>query len=396
MQGDRHQHGYDLLAHLRRLETRIARLQKRWQTFRADPRPERLKEFRKALAVTDRALEELAGQLGGRGTGPVDARRGSPFGGPADSGAGHGESPAPFRADPYSPDARAVVEAGRTLDHVLAEVSRAWGFLRREPDPIGLDGLADRLARAEAAAAVLSRALTPTDWLVADADARAHRRRSAATPEAGSLDAVLSRVRDDWESLRRDPARDRAGILRDELAEARRLAEALGSRLMSPEPPDPQTARYLTGMDHAVRFAPYRDAFTGLYNRQGFDALAGAELKRCRRYSRSFGLLLIETQASDLAELRNTIGTLQSLLRGYDLVSRYSDRRLAVGLPEAEGAQTRRIAARLLRALQSEGRSSVRHLSYALLPEDGATLAALFEEAETRLEGRAEAAAPDA
>jgi GGDEF domain-containing protein len=148
-------------------------------------------------------------------------------------------------------------------------------------------------------------------------------------------------------------------------------------------------------MDDAVRFAPYRDAFTGLYNRQGFDALAGAELKRCRRYSRSFGLLLIETQPSDLAELRNTIGTLQALLRGYDLISRYSDRRLAVGLPEAHGAQTRRIAARLLRALQSEGRSSVRHLSYALLPEDGVTLAALFEQAEERLEGQPEAPASD-
>ena len=387
MQGDKHQHGYDLLAHLRRLETRIARLQKRWQTFRADPRPERLEEFRTAFAVTDRALEQLAGQLGGGRSGGADV-----FGGGGVAG-GVGREADPFgahRADPRSPDARAVVEAGRTLDNVLAEVSRAWGFLRRDPDPAGLGGLADRLARAEAAANVLSRALAPRDWLSAD-DAPADRHGPAPTTEAGSLDAVLTRVRDDWEHLRRDPAPDRAGILRGELAEARRLAEALGSRMMSPEPPDPETARYLTGMNDAVRFAPYRDAFTGLYNRQGFDALAGAELKRCRRYSRSFGLLLIETQATDLAELRITIGTLQSLLRGYDLISRYSDRRLAVGLPEAEGAQTRRIAARLLRALQSESRSSVRNLSYALMPEDGATLSALFEQAEASLEGRAKA-----
>lgn len=401
MQGDRHQHGYDLLAHLRRLETRIARLQKRWQTFRADPRPERLEEFRKAFSVTDRALEELAGHLGGRRSGAADAFGAPGFGGTPAGGAGESGSAGsdfdPFgaqRADPRSPDARAVVEAGRTLDHVLAEVNRAWGFLRREPDPTGLGGLADRLARAEAAAGVLSRALTQRDWLSDDRAEPAGRHQVGQTAEAGSLDAVLTRIRDDWEHLRRDPAPDRAGILRGELAEARRLAEALGSRMMSPEPPDPETARYLTGMNDAVRFAPYRDGFTGLYNRQGFDALAGAELKRCRRYSRSFGLLLIETQAADLAELRITIGTLQSLLRGYDLVSRYSDRRLAVGLPEAEGAQTRRIAARLLRALQNEGRSSVRRLSYALMPEDGATLAALFEEAESRLEGRAEV--PDA
>lgn len=387
MQGDKHQHGYDLLAHLRRLETRIARLQKRWQTFRADPRPERLEEFRKAFAITDRALEELAGHLGG---GRPGARAGTAhaFGVPSTAG-GVADPFGAHQADPSSPDARAVVEAGRTLDHVLAEVSRAWGFLRRDPDPTGLGGLADRLARAEAAAAVLSRALAPRDWFSAD-EAPAERHRAAPTAEAGSLDAVLTRVRDDWAHLRRDPAPDRAGILRGELAEARRLAEALGSRMRSPEPPDPETARYLTGMNDAVRFAPYRDAFTGLYNRQGFDALAGAELKRCRRYSRSFGLLLIETRAADLAELRITIGTLQSLLRGYDLISRYSDRRLVVGLPEAEGAQTRRIAARLLRALQSEGRSSVRRLSYALMPEDGPTLSALFDEAESRLEGRVE------
>ena len=398
MQRDRHQHGYDLLAHLRRLETRIARLQKRWQTFRADPRPERLEEFRKAFAVTDRALEELAGQLGAGGAGAHGTTTfGSPaLGGPLDTTAEPAGRPEGFRADPRSPGARAVVEAGRTLDQVLAEVNRAWGFLRREPDPTGLGGLADRLARAEAAAAVLSRALTPTDWFAADEPSRADRERAGTTPEAGSLEAILMRIRDDWESLRRDPAPDRAGILRGELAEARRMAEALANRMRSAAPPDPETARYLTGMDEAVRFAPYRDAFTGLYNRQGFDALAGAELKRCRRYSRSFGLLLLETQATDLPELRDTIGTLQSLLRGYDLISRYSDRRLAVGLPEAGGAQTRRIAARLLRALQSERRSSVRRLSYALMPEDGATLSALFEEAETRLEGRTETPAPDA
>lgn len=343
MDGDRQQRGYDLLAHLRRLETRFTRLQQRWQTFRADPGPERLEELRRAFSVADGALEELARQLRGGGAG--------------------------------TPDARDVVEAGRTLDHVLAEVNRAWGFLRREPDPTGLAGLADRLARAEAAATVLSRALGPRDRLTAEVDPDTGRPRTVTKPEAASLDAALARLRYDWENLRRDPAPDRAGILRDELAEARRL---------------------LTEMDDAVRFAPYRDAFTGLYNRQGFDALAGAELKRCRRYSRSFGLLLIDTRASDLVELRNTTGTLQSLLRGYDLLSRYSDRRLAVGLPEAEAAQARRIAARLLRALQSEGRSSVRHLSYALLPEDGATLAALIQVAETRLEDRAGAPAPDA
>lgn len=360
MQGDRPQHGYDLLTHLRRLETRIARLQKGWQAFRGDPRPERLEEFREAFARTDLALGELADRLGA------------------------GE-PASVADDPSRADARSVVDAGRTLDQALAEISRAWGFLRREPDPEGLDGLADRLARAEAAAALLRRALPPTDSPAGPEEAPDSRRRTA-TAGAGSLDTLLSRIRDDWQNLRRDPASDRAGVLRGELAEARRLAESLRHRLET-DTPDESTARYLTGMDDSVRFAPYRDAFTGLYNREGFDTLAGAELKRCRRYSRSFGLLLIETRAADLAELRGAIATLKSLLRGYDLVSRYSDRQLVVGLPETDGAETRRIAARLLRALEADGRSPVSRLSYALMPEDGASLASLMQTAEDDLAG---------
>ncbi len=360
MQGDRPQPGYDLLTHLRRLETRIARLQKGWQAFRGDPRPERLEEFREAFARTDRALGELADRLGARGSEPASV-------------------------DPFRADARSVVEAGRTLDQALAEINRAWGFLRREPDPEGLSGLADRLARAEAAAALLRRALPPTDASADDEDAGA-RPAGPAASGAGSLDTLLARIRDDWQNLRREPAPDRAGVLRGELAEARRLAETLRQRLEK-DAPDETTARYLTGMDDSVRFAPYRDAFTGLYNREGFDTLAGAELKRCRRYSRSFGLLLIETRAGDLAELRGAIATLTSLLRGYDLVSRYSDRRLVVGLPETDGAETRRIAARLLRALEADGRSAVSRLSYALMPEDGATLASLMQAAERNLAG---------
>jgi GGDEF domain-containing protein len=209
-----------------------------------------------------------------------------------------------------------------------------------------------------------------------------------AEAETGSLDALLTRIRDDWQSLRREPAADRAGILRSELAEARRRAERVQAQLRSGASggrSERDSAHYLTGVKEAVRFGPYRDAFTGLYNREGFDVLAGAELKRCRRYSRSFGLLLLEIQSTDLDELRATIGTLQSLLRGYDLVSRYSDRLIAVGLPETNPADTRRIAARLLRALESAGQRSLRRLSYALMPDDGATLSAMFEQAEQRL-----------
>jgi len=352
MQGDQLRPGYDLLALLRKLEIRIARLDKRWRAFRADPRPERLEEVRRTFEGTDRALHELAACLaGGAGAGP-------------------------------GIQARTVVEAGRTLDSTLAEVTRAWSLMRARPDLNGLDGLADRLARAEAAAAVLGRALQPDAGHRILTDA-AHPARHAA--ETGNLDALLQRVHDDWQTLRREPASDRLGVLRGELSEARRHTEGLRVHLQSGTPPDAETARYLSQATESVRFAPYRDAFTGLYNRAGFDALAGAELKRCRRYSRDFGLLLLEVQPVDLADLRATMATLQSLLRGYDLLSRYSDRLVVVGLPETDAAETRRIAARLLRAMQESNQIAVRRLSYALMPVDGASLSALLECAEHRL-----------
>jgi len=352
MQGNRPQQGYDLLTLLRKLETRIARLEKRWHAFRADPRPERLQKFRDTFEGAEQALTALSSHL----EGSAEIRPGA--------------------------DARAVVEAGRTLDTTLAEVTRAWGFLRGKPDLSGLDGLADRLARAEAAAAILGLALPP--------DPRSEGTQSPLTTppsiqETGNLDGLLRRVHDDWQTLRRQPAPDRVGVLRGELAEARQQTEGLRTHLQSGGTPSQDTARYLTGASETVGFAPYRDAFTGLYNRAGFDALAGAELKRCRRYSRDFGLILLEVQPVDLPDLRATLATLQSLLRGYDLLSRYSDRLVVVGLPETDAAETRRIAARLLRAMEESNQVAVRRLSYALMPEDGASLSVLLERAEERL-----------
>jgi GGDEF domain-containing protein len=84
-------------------------------------------------------------------------------------------------------------------------------------------------------------------------------------------------------------------------------------------------------------------------------------------------------------DLRETLATLESLLRGYDLLSRYSDRLVVVGLPETDAAETRRIAARLLRALEESKQVAVRRLSYSLMPDDGASLSILLERAEDRL-----------
>src|SRR5690606_10624803 len=97
----------------------------------------------------------------------------------------------------FGTDARSVVEAGRTLDQALAEVSRAWGFLRREPDPEGLGGLADRLARAEGAASVLGRALPRDEWAELMAGPEAPPGQAAPGPEPPPGDGPDERTDDD-------------------------------------------------------------------------------------------------------------------------------------------------------------------------------------------------------
>ena len=84
---------------------------------------------------------------------------------------------------------------------------------------------------------------------------------------------------------------------------------------------------------------------------------------------------------------RPVIGAIQSLLRSTDLVGRLSSEELALALPESDGRATRRIAARILRALDAaEHGDAVRRLAYAVAPEEGRTLRELLEAARTRIE----------
>ena len=77
----------------------------------------------------------------------------------------------------------------------------------------------------------------------------------------------------------------------------------------------------------------------------------------------------------------------QSLLRGTDLVGRLSEGELVLALPESGGRETRRIAARILRALDAaEHGHTVNRLAYAVSPGEGRTLRALLDAARTRLD----------
>jgi GGDEF domain-containing protein len=173
-------------------------------------------------------------------------------------------------------------------------------------------------------------------------------------------------------------------VVRDELRAARRATtELLRSDALATA--DPEEVAYLAGSREPVGFPAYRDAYTGAFNREGFSALAGAELKRCRRYDRPFGLVLIEFEPTDLRALRDLLSGVRSEMRAYDLIARLGDREVALALPEADPRATRRIVARLLRRLGSEQPAGhLRSLTYALMPSDGGTLGDLLDVARAR------------
>jgi GGDEF domain-containing protein len=136
----------------------------------------------------------------------------------------------------------------------------------------------------------------------------------------------------------------------------------------------------------SARYPPFRDQETGLHSREGFDAVASGELKRCRRYERAFALLLIQLAVRDPDELRRAAGVVRRSLRESDLAGRHVDRTLAVALPETGLDDGRRVAGRLVSGLERVGVwGEEARLGIAGHPIDGETLLALFDTARGQL-----------
>jgi GGDEF domain-containing protein len=358
---------YALLARHRRVERRLEIIERRWVEFRDAPSPARLAVLRRSVAATDRELEVLARELRGKPT-----RKG------LDS-TGESSTPSP----------RDLVDAGRELDSLVNGSHQAWNATRAAPDADALRQIAEMLLHAEQAAGTLERALVSLG--------RAHdthRPTQGASVEPGSLrhedtlDGLLISLHDEWTRLRRRPTLDKTMRLRESLAEARRQAAALASLAGSESAlASPEALRYLGGAAEAVRFTPFQDPDTGSYNGRGFEVSAAAELERCMKYDRPFGIILLSLAPDESASARPVIGAIQTLLRRSDLVGRLASDELVIALPESDGRVTRRIAARILRALDAaEHGEAVRRLTYAIAPQEGMMLSELLDAARTRLE----------
>ena len=358
---------YALLARHRRVERRFEIVERRWVEFRDGPSPARLAVLRRSVAAAERELSLLAGALDGHSRG-----RGSKPG---------GDSPAPSPRD--------LVDAGRELDSLVNGSHQAWNATRSAPEASALLRIAGMLSQAEQAAGTLERALTslgkaqelhPTTPDVTDP--------SPARRHGQTLDGLLISLHSEWAALRRRPTLEKTKRLRGALAEAQRQASALAALAGSESAlASPEALRYLGGAAEGVRFQPYQDPETGSYNGRGFEVAATAELERCARYDKPFGIIILSMAPGEPPSARAVIGAIQSLLRGTDLVGRLSEGELVLALPESGGRETRRIAARILRALDAaEHGHTVNRLAYAVSPGEGRSLRALLDAARTRLD----------
>ena len=367
--------GYRLLAQLRGLERQLRRLRKDWRSFREEPCPETLAEIRSRTQRFAEALEALALSVE-----HVDGSTRS----------------ADWPSDDDTPRARPaprdVVTASRDLDAGLWEAAQRWKGVLDGNGGADLDrlvsvlrGSVDRLGTLIIALGANRPSRRPPEALPA---------LDSANPEvaiegaAAELEGMLWRLQADWQQVRRAPTVDRLRVLMESFQHAASTAAGLrelrGRTGQSRFQHALRVGRQLTG---GVRFLPYRDPFTGIYNREGFDALAGAELKRCRRYGRGFGLLVFEISPPDLVGLQRAVATARAELREYDLIARYVDDLILIGVPEGGGGATRRVASRVLKALRAGGMGSwFRKLSYSILPEDGSTLSGLIYTAREGLQ----------
>ncbi len=120
-----------------------------------------------------------------------------------------------------------------------------------------------------------------------------------------------------------------------------------------------------------------------IFPREAFDVASAAELKRCRRFERSFSLLLLD---AGVEVDRRAARILLSNLREFDLVGRYGDDVFAIGLPETSAEAARVIAERLVGLLARRGAWSDRgRLGFATYPRDGNTLTTVVRSARAAL-----------
>ena len=105
-----------------------------------------------------------------------------------------------------------------------------------------------------------------------------------------------------------------------------------------------------------------RDALTGLYNHCEFNQRLIVEFSRCKRYGRMFSMLMLDIDRFGAVNdryghitgdriLRGVADIIRTTTRRPDLVARCGGEEFAVILPETAGSGARRVAQRVLEAI---------------------------------------------
>ena len=137
------------------------------------------------------------------------------------------------------------------------------------------------------------------------------------------------------------------------------------------------------------------DDLTGLPNRRHFQERLSAELGRVSRERTPVSLLLLDVDdfksvndthghAAGDAVLRELAGVLRDGVRTADVPCRTGGEEFAVILPGADEAEAQHCAERLLERVRSAGDIRI-SAGIASAPDDGRTMAALFQVADDRL-----------
>jgi two-component system cell cycle response regulator len=134
----------------------------------------------------------------------------------------------------------------------------------------------------------------------------------------------------------------------DELAQLARTFNVMADRLSQTQA--------------ALRDLSTRDGLTGLYNYREFHRQTTEEVERCRRYGRTFSLLMLDIDhfkaindtyghlAGDDA-LRALAAAIQREVRPTDVIARYGGEEFVMVLPETSGSGALALAERLCRGV---------------------------------------------
>ncbi|MBS3909203.1 MAG: diguanylate cyclase [Actinobacteria bacterium] len=130
------------------------------------------------------------------------------------------------------------------------------------------------------------------------------------------------------------------------------------------------TGHYINSFESELKQLARRDRLTGFFNYESFKEILHEELKRSKRYRRSFSILLVDIDG--LNDYNNTFGrgagdallgevslVMARTIRDVDQPVRYGGDEFAVIMPESNKRQAQKAAERLRRAIKLEAKHQV-------------------------------------